>query len=65
MALEKIDKIKSISTKLQPQTRIQEPNKDYFDALMQQKRVTVDKAEGLTSDASEKAGAKTKEDKKE
>lgn len=57
MALEKIDKIKKISTKIQPQTRIQEPNKDYFDSLMQQKRVTVDKAEGLEKNASEKAGA--------
>lgn len=57
MALEKIDKIKSISTKLQPQTRIQEPNKDYFDALMQQKGVAVEKTEGLAKDASEKAGA--------
>lgn len=57
MALEQIDKIKSISTKIKPQTRIQEPNKDYFDSLMQQKRVTVDKTEGLANEASEKAGA--------
>jgi flagellar hook-basal body complex protein FliE len=57
MALEKIDKIKKVSQKLKPLTRVQEPNKDYFDALMQQKRVTAEKTEGLSKDASEKAGA--------
>lgn len=57
MALEKIDKIRKVSQKLSPQTRIQEPNKDYFDALMQQKRVTAEKAEGVSKDASEKASA--------
>ncbi|ADI38960.1 type III secretion ATPase [Waddlia chondrophila 2032/99] len=57
MALEKIDKIKKVSTKLEPQTRIHEPNKDYFDALMQQQRVTAEKVEASSKDASEKAGA--------
>ncbi len=57
MALEKIDKIKKVSQKLKPLTRVQEPNKDYFDALMQQQRVTAGKTEGISKDATEKAGA--------
>jgi flagellar hook-basal body complex protein FliE len=57
MALEKIDKIKRVSKNLQPQTRIQEPNKDYFESLMQQKNVTVEKTEAVSNDAPKKAGA--------
>ena len=59
MALEKIDKIKKVSQKLQPQTRVQEPNKDYFDALMQQRRVTVEQTEAVSKEAPEKANAAT------
>lgn len=57
MALDKIDKIKKVSSKLNSLARVQEPNKDYFDSLMQQKNVTAEKAEGVSKDVSEKAGA--------
>lgn len=57
MALEKIDKIKKVSTQLQPLTRVQEPNKDHFDALMQQNRTTVEQTEVVSKDAPEKVSA--------
>lgn len=59
MALEKIDRIKKISSKLAQAKRIQEPaNKDYFEALMKQKSIATEqteKAESLAKDASAKA----------
>ena len=57
MALEKIDKIKSVTDKLQPQTRIQEPNKDHFDTLMQQRDAAVERTEVASSEAPKKANA--------
>lgn len=57
MALEKIDKIKKISSKLERAQQIQEPNKDYFEALMKQKSVSTEKTEGLSDEAAEASKA--------
>jgi hypothetical protein len=40
MAVDKIDRIKKIGQKLKPE--VQEPNKDYFESLMKQRRVKVE-----------------------
>lgn len=48
MAIDKIDRIKKVSGKIQPQAL--EPNKDYFEALMRQKEV---KTEPAITEASE------------
>lgn len=42
MAIEKIDKIKKIGKKLRPQKPVAEPNKDYFESLMRQRRVKTE-----------------------
>jgi hypothetical protein len=43
MSLEdKIEKVKKISSSFEPQKIVQEPNRDYFEALMQQKSTRVD-----------------------
>lgn len=55
MAIEKIDKIKKLSKKLKPQVPPQEPNKDYFDALMRQRSV---KTEAVSTEHKDKT-AKT------
>lgn len=39
---DKIEKIKKISQSPEPQKLVQEPNRDYFEALMQQKSVQVE-----------------------
>lgn len=40
MAIDRIEKISKLSKKLATQTLPQEPNKDYFEALMRQRRVS-------------------------
>jgi flagellar hook-basal body complex protein FliE len=42
MAIEKIDKIKKIGKKFKPQRPVAEPNKDYFESLMKQRRVKTE-----------------------
>lgn len=39
---DKIERIKKVGKKLKPQRPVQEPNKDYFDQLMRQRRVEVE-----------------------
>jgi hypothetical protein len=57
MALEKIDKIKSVTAKLKPQVRVQEPNKDHFEALMQQSRTKTERTEVASTENAGKANA--------
>jgi hypothetical protein len=47
MAVDKIDRIKKISQKLKPE--VQEPNKDYFESLMRQRKVQVEDPNALAS----------------
>lgn len=42
MALDKIERISKVSKKLKAETLPQEPNKDYFDALMRQRKVSTE-----------------------
>ena len=42
MAIEKIDKLRKIGKKLKPQGPVAEPNKDYFESLMRQRRVQTE-----------------------
>jgi len=42
MAIEKIDKIRKIGKKFKPQGPVAEPNKDYFESLMKQRRVKTE-----------------------
>ena len=55
MALERVDKIKKIGKKLKPIAPTQEPNKDYFEALMRQRNV---KTEGTSTDQKDKSTQK-------
>ena len=59
MALEKIDKIKQISKKLKPQAPIHEPNKDYFEALMRQRRVKTEATQNDAQDIAKNKSEKT------
>jgi len=45
MALEKIDKIKKIAKNYKPQQLVKEPNKDYFESLMQQRQVQTERTQ--------------------
>lgn len=51
---DKIDKIKRITSKLRPQAPINEPNKDYFESLMKQRRVEPSNTEAVAKDTPEK-----------
>lgn len=48
MAVDKIDRIKKVSQQLKERP-VQEPNKDYFESLMRQRRVTVEDNAGIAT----------------
>ncbi|MFQ5728822.1 MAG: hypothetical protein ACE5GN_00485 [Waddliaceae bacterium] len=56
MALERVDKIKKIGKKLKPIAPAQEPNKDYFEALMRQRNVKTEGTGANLKDTSKTIG---------
>lgn len=55
MVAEKIDKIAKVGKKVSPQGPQTEPNKDYFEALMQQRRVTTEQTTAQQTEEIRKA----------
>lgn len=51
MAVDKIDRISKVGKKLKAQALPQEPNKDYFEALMRQRRVSSEAVTDASKDA--------------
>ncbi len=55
MAIDKIDRIKKISQKLKQEGAVNEPNKDYFESLMKQRRVKVEDNAAVAAEQKEAA----------
>lgn len=50
MAIEKIDKIRQVGKKVEPHAIQKEPNKDYFESLMNQRKVEADRTVQQTAE---------------